>query len=139
MWHLLQSEVAPTARLAATGLDPTGFLVSAYPRGGLWATYGLFLALCMLVGYRAKNGDYFWSIIFCLVAVMWFWRWWRVNRIVRDVESQVLRELRSGHFDPHTLRERLWRLEGYGFRPHSNVYALFRIDKRLRSSRAPES
>jgi hypothetical protein len=139
LWHLLSSEIAPTARIAATGLDPVGLIMSLSPRMGRWLVYAVFLALWALAFSQARNGSYVLVIVMALWSVAVGYRWWRCNSIIRDLNSQILRELRSEYFDPSTLRRRLWRIEGQGFRPHSNVYALFRIDAQLSAGRAPGS
>jgi hypothetical protein len=124
LWHLLQSEVAPTRRVADTGLDPTSLIVSLSPRFGQWITYGIFLALLLVASYRARGGNYDLSGFMGFMAIMLLYRWWRVRQILANLDWQVLRELRSGHFHPQILAERLWALERRGFRPHSNAYAL---------------
>jgi len=139
--HLLNSEYAPLQRVARTGLQPGGFLVSRSPRIGPWIVYAGFIAMwAVSIAYAVSPYRSFrtWALFIPLVGftIYHVHSWLRLRRLTADVQALFDREIVPGRFDPGTVSERLRALGQKGLKVHPNVFVLLELQQGLQSPAA---
>lgn len=139
LYHLLNSEYAPLQRVARTGLQPSGFLLSRFPRVGPWVVYAGFVAIwAVSIGYALSpfRSSQAWALIIPLIGftVYHLRGWLRLRALTADVRELFDREIVSGRFDPTTLSERLRALMQKGLKIHPHVFALLQLQEHLQHS-----
>lgn len=142
LYHLLNSEYAPLQRFARTGLQPTGFWVSKFPRAGPWIVYALAVAIWVVsivyaVSSSGSTGQSFKAL--ALIApligftVYHLRGWLRLRAIAKEMGGLFDREIVPGHFDPVSVGDRLYALQQKGLRVHPHVFTLLRLQQHLQS------
>lgn len=141
LYHLINAEYAPFQVVARSGLQPTGFWVSTFPRVGAWIVYAGLTVIwvasvsAVLSSHRSTLQSlvaWVWIALLAALTAYHLRRFLRFRLLNVDLQSLFEREIQPGNFDPSTLSQRLHRLEEkYGLKLHSNVFALLRLQKRL--------
>ncbi|MBZ0167886.1 hypothetical protein MELA_01675 [Candidatus Methylomirabilis lanthanidiphila] len=138
LYHLLNSEYAPLQRVARTGLQPGGFLVSRFPRVGHWIVYAGFITIwAVSIGYALSpyRSSQAWALLIPLLGftIYHLRGWLRLRALTAEVRELFDREILPGHFDPASMFERLRALAQKGLKVHPNVFALLQLQQHLQS------
>lgn len=143
LYYLINSEYAPFQVIARTGLQPTGFWLSAFPRAGSWIVYAGVMAiwvvsirsvLSSLASPLQSTLAWVWIAVLASLTVYHLCRLLRFKILNIELQWLFKREVQPGNFDPLTLSQRLQHFERkYGLKLHSNVFALLRLQEHLQN------
>ncbi|NJD68078.1 MAG: hypothetical protein C3F12_11355 [Candidatus Methylomirabilota bacterium] len=136
LYHLLNSEYAPLQRVARTGLQPGGLLVSRFPRVGPWIVYAGFIAiwaLCIIYLLSPYRTGQAWALMIPLVGftIYHLHGWFKLRALTAEVRELFEREIVPGTFNPSSVCEHLLALGKKGLKIHRNVFALLDVQQRL--------
>lgn len=142
LYYLLNAEYAPLHRFTRTGLQPDGFWVRRFPKVGPWIVYTGIIGIWILsiVGALILRGSVqqsigAWAAVVLMTGFIAYYvrGWLRLKAITDEVRGLFDGEIRSDHFDPIALGDRLYALKQKGLKVHQHVFSLLQLQQRLQS------